>query len=209
MKKYKLYLFDFDGTLLDTMSALEHVFKTSYGAIGIDFKHEETYEYSVIPLSVGFAKKGAKQEDWPLFCKKIEESLDSHKALISNRPYPESYEFLDYLKKNHVHCGIVTSNKVSHVLEVLDAMNIPDDIFTIYIGNRECEFFKPHPDPIYKALALVPDINKEDVVYIGDGLNDTISANAAGVDAILIDRSNAFPDSDKYIRITNLKQLFE
>ena len=210
MKKYDLYLFDFDGTLLNTMDALEFVFQVSYGHIGMEFKHEDTIEFSRIPLNVGFEKMHAKEEDWPEFCKYIDKSLDFEEALERNHPYPETYEFIEYLRKNHIRAGIVTSNNVHHVQEVLEHLNIPIDTFEIYIGNKECEFFKPHPDPIFKALLQYERAHEKDkIVYVGDGMNDTLSANAAGVDAILIDRVNAFPDSDKYTRISSLMELFK
>lgn len=210
MKKYDLYLFDFDGTLLDTMSALEYVFMFSYNKVGIDFKQEYVKEHSRIPLSVGYELLKGDPNKYQDFLDGIEESLDSEEALHRNYPYEDSYEFFNYLKRHHVYAGIVTSNKIPHVTAVLEKLNIPLDIFDIYIGNRECEYYKPHPDPILKALEKANyqgDLSR--VVYVGDGLNDTISANEAGVDAVLIDRVDAFPDSDKYIRIKSLMELFE
>ena len=42
MKKYDLYLFDFDGTLIDSMAALEYVFSYSYNQVGIKFDKDDT-----------------------------------------------------------------------------------------------------------------------------------------------------------------------
>ena len=44
---------------------------------------------------------------------------------------------------------------------------------------------------------------------IGDALNDALCAERAGIDAILLDRNNEYQDSPKYLRITNLKELFK
>lgn len=210
MKRYKLYLFDFDGTLLNTMEALAYVFGVSYAHIGLKFDPKDTVEFSRISLKEGYERMGGKEEDIPEFADFIEKSLDFPKALEANEPYEESLEFMKYLKDNKIHCGIVTSNKSKHVKEVLQVFNIPLDTFDIYIGNKEYTHFKPHPDPIIQALKATGNAYKlEDVVYIGDGINDTICANEAGVQAVLIDRPGLFPDSDKYLRIRNLKELFE
>ena len=69
---------------------------------------------------------------------------------------------------------------------------------------------KPSPKPLMYALDKTGYLNNRDkVVYVGDALNDTLSANAAKVDAVLIDRVDAFEESDKYIKIKNLFDLFK
>ena len=210
MKKYRIYLFDFDGTILNTFDSLEYVFRYAYEKIGVKYDPAWTIEFSRIPLNVGYEKIGAPKEKWKEFVSYIDPALDSKEALESNSLFPETMEFIAHLRKEKLFAGIVTSNNKKHVLDVFKIFNIPDDTFGLYIGNKECHHFKPHPDPILKALeALNYKGDKSDVVYIGDGLNDTISANEAGVDAVLVDRENNFPASEKYIKISSLMELFE
>ncbi len=210
MKKYRIYLFDFDGTILNTMPALDFVFSISYEKVGIKFDTKLTKEYACIPIDLGYIRLKGSMENFDKFYSFIEKSLDFQESLERNSPYEETYEVLQYLKENHIVSGIVTSNKISHVHDVMKAMNIPIDNFNVYIGNKECNNFKPHPEPIFNALkALGYEGPLDEVVYVGDGMNDTICANNAGVDAILVDRDEEFQDSDKYIRIHNLKELFE
>ena len=210
MKKYKVYLFDFDGTLLNTLPSLDYVFRYSYEKIGIPYDSKNTLEFSRVPLTVGYERFKAPQERWEEFISYIDESLDHEEALKSNELYPETREFIDYINKEKIFAGIVTSNNKKHVKEVLREFNIPVDTFSLYIGNKECHYFKPHPDPIFKAIeAMKYQGDYKDIVYVGDGLNDTISANEAGVTAVLIDRIGAFPESDKYIKIKSLMELFK
>lgn len=210
MKKYKLYLFDFDGTLLNTTAALEFVFSVAYAHIGLKFNPEDAMEFARIPLEVGYKRMNGKQADWMEFALYLEKALDFPEALERNSPYEESYEFFDYIRKNNIHAGIVTSNKVSHVKDVLNVLDIPLETFNIYVGNKEYKKFKPHPDPIMKALEVCEKgYLPHEVVYVGDGINDTISANAAGVDAVLIDRKGEYPESDQYVKITSLLDLFK
>ena len=210
MKKYDLYLFDFDGTLINTMEALEFVFVVSYGHVGMTFDPKDTVDFSRISLTDGYARMKGKSENWKAFCKYIDISLDFPEALHRNHPYPETHEFLDYIRKNNIPCGIVTSNDSIHVQKVLDNFEVPDDTFSFIIGNKQCDAFKPHPDPILKALKRYNYKGPLDrVVYVGDGSNDMQCANNAGVDAILVDRIDAFEDSDKYTRIHNLMELFQ
>lgn len=210
MKKYKLYLFDFDGTLLNTMPALSYVFTVSYAHVGVKFDPKDTMEFARIPLIVGYKRLNAPEDRFQDFCAYIDKSLDFPEALHSNSPFEESMEFFKYLREHNIHAGIVTNNNKTHVIDVLNVMNIPIETFELYIGNKECERFKPDPDPINKALALVGSrFSKEDVVYVGDGLNDALCAKSAVVDAVIVDRENEYQDSPDYVRIKNLFELFD
>ena len=210
MKKYKLYLFDFDGTLLDTMPALSYVFKYAYEKVGIKFDEKETMEFARIPLIVGYRRLNGPEERYLEFYDYIDKSLDHPEALHLNSPFAESMEFFKYLKEHQIHAGIVTSNNKTHVIDVLNVMGIPIDTFELYIGNKECERFKPDPDPINKAMVAVGDkFTKQDVVYVGDGLNDALCAEAAGIDAVIVDRENAFANNNEFTIIKNLFELFD
>ena len=210
MKKYDLYLFDFDGTLIDSMAALEYVFSYSYNQVGIKFDKDDTVEFSRIPLIDGYEKLHGDPSRWLEFVDIIHDSLDHEESINSNHPYPETYKLMSYLKNNHIQAGIVTSNKDSHVKDVFKKMNIPLDTFALYLGSGQCKLIKPNPAPILMAIDLLNyKGDYKNIVYVGDGMNDTLAANNAGVDAVLIDRIDAFPDSDKYIRIHSLMELFE
>ena len=209
MKKYDFYLFDFDGTILNTMPALEVIFSKTYEHVGLKFDPKDTVYFSRIPIDVGYKIMNGDPNKFKEFGKYLEIAIDLPEALISNHPYEETYDFLEYVKLNHIRTGIVTSNRTHHVKDVLKVMDIPEDSFEIYVGNKEYERFKPHPDPILKALEIGNYHGPLDkVAYIGDAMNDALSAIAAGVDAIIIDRNDEYPDSDKYVRIHNLMELF-
>lgn len=210
MKKYDLYLFDFDGTLLDTMKALEYVFSVSYEHVGVKFDPKDTKLYACIPLLEGYQRLNGDPDKWDDFCDYIEKSLDFPESLKHNAFYSETMEVINYMRDNKIKAGIVTSNKDKHVKEVLETMHIPLDTFSVLISSKQSRNHKPHPEPILMALdELKYKGLLANVVYVGDGLNDTICANNAGVDAILVDRNDEFPDSNKYIKIHNLKELFE
>lgn len=65
--------------------------------------------------------------------------------------------------------------------------------------------FKPKPN-VDGYLYITGDTNKEDVIMIGDNVDiDIKGANDAGINSILIDYKNRYPDYEK--RITDIKEL--
>ena len=67
--------------------------------------------------------------------------------------------------------------------------NIPLDYFDVYVGNDNSKETKPSPEPILTALRLIDyKDDLEDVIYIGDGENDYLSALNAKVTPLLLNR---------------------
>ena len=50
MKQYKVYLFDFDGTLFDTLPSSVFVFKEAFRRKGVELKDEEILNFTRVPI---------------------------------------------------------------------------------------------------------------------------------------------------------------
>lgn len=209
MKKYDLYLLDFDGTLIDTFESLVYVFTHAFQDVNIEINREDCLTFSREPLEHSYRRKGGSLEQAPYFISRINYYLNSQLSVENSELFPDTIPFIQYIRENHIPCGIVTSNNVQHVQDVLTFFHIPLDTFMVYIGNQEAPESKPSPQPILVGLKAAGYTGKRHhVAYLGDGYNDTLAANAAGVEAILVDRVNAFPDDRDYQRITSLLDLF-
>ena len=77
MNKYLLYLFDFDGTLFDTLPSSKFVFKAAYEQIGINIKEEDILGYTREPIPNSYKRLGGKEEDWDTFVFYIEKYVNS------------------------------------------------------------------------------------------------------------------------------------
>lgn len=207
MQKFKTYLFDFDGTLVDSHDSLVKVFEDSYASVGVKVPQGYVLRLMRIPLFQGYEELNAPKDEASikLFVDRINETLDDPEVLKLTRPYEDVFSNLIRLKNEGATLGIVTSNNVKHVKEVLHFLDFPKNLFDVIVGNQETKKHKPNPDPIYKALEIL-GISKEGACYVGDGLDDKRAAVNAGVGAVLLDRNDEYENEDGIV-IHSLSEL--
>ena len=209
MQKFLLYLFDFDGTLFDTLPSSQYVFKTAYKNIGIDINIDDVVGWTREPIPDSYARIGAPKELFNSFMDDIEKYVNSQESVKLTDIYDDTYDTIIDLRMDEADLGIVTSNNVPHVRDVLKKFDMQKDFFTVLVGNREAPNPKPSPEPILKALEMINfKGDKKDVCYVGDSINDCLSAINAGIVPILLDRHDEYQDTP-YLRIKSLKELLD
>ena len=207
MKTFNTYLFDFDGTLVDSHDSLVKVFEGAYASVGVTVPNGYVIRLMRIPLGQGYKElKGPENEEsYKVFEKNIISLLDEEEVLKLTKSYEDTKPMLEKLHSLGKRLGIVTSNNVKHVKEVLRHLDIDENLFSVIIGNQQTKKHKPNPDPIYKALELL-NISKDGVCYVGDGLDDKRAALNAGVTPVLLDRQKEYKNEDGII-IYSLSEL--
>ena len=209
MQKFQLYLFDFDGTLFDTLPSSKYVFLMAYKNIGISINEDDILSWTREPIPNSYARMGAPKEKFDSFMKDIDKYVNSQKSVDLIEIYDDTYDTIIDLRMDEADLGIVTSNNVLHVRDVLRKFDMQKDFFTVLVGNREAPTPKPSPEPILKALEMINyKGDKKDVCYVGDSLNDCLAAINAGITPILLDRDDEYLSSP-YIRIKSLKELLD
>ena len=208
MQKFQLYLFDFDGTLFDTIETSKYVFRKAYEYLGIPLNEDEVLQFTREPIPVSYKRMGAPIEKYDAFMAQIEKYLNTTQESIDLTDiYDDTYDTIIDLRMDEADLGIVTSNNVPHVRDILRKFDMQKDFFTVLVGNREAPNPKPSPEPILKALEMINyKGDKKDVCYVGDSLNDCLSAVNAGVVPILLDRDDEYRDAP-YQRIRSLSEL--
>ena len=209
MEHFLLYLFDFDGTLFDTLPSSKYVFKMAYKNIGIECNEEEVLGYTREPIPNSYARLGAPKEKFASFMQDIEKYVNSQESVNLTDIFDDTYDTIIDLRILEADLGIVTSNNVKHVRDVLKKFDMQKDFFTVLVGNQEAPNPKPSPEPILKALEMIHfKGNKKDVCYVGDSINDCLSAISAGITPILLDRNDEYLEAP-YLRIKSLRELLD
>ena len=209
MRQFQTYLFDFDGTLVDSYESLVKVFEGAYSKVGVTVPDGYTLRLMRCPLYVGYQELNGPddEESKKVFGDEIVRLLDDDDILRLTNTYKEVKETLKSLKDNGKTLGIVTSNSKKHVEAALEFVGIDKELFSVIVGNEATKKHKPNPDPIYKGLELLNE-RKENACYVGDAPDDVRSAINADVTPILIDRNHEHDDICE-IKIYTLDELLK
>ncbi|MDG2101774.1 MAG: HAD family hydrolase [Dehalococcoidia bacterium] len=147
-----------------------------------------------------FAKLGNKN-----ISQKCAES--SIKSMASNEPYEDSEEMIINLSK-YSKIGIISNADNNFLIPVLNKINFK---FDFILSSEDAECYKPNPK-IFEIFLEKYNINAQNCWYVGDKeFDDVIGSSSVGMQPILINR-NIYNDTyknEKYIGISNLKQLYE
>jgi phosphoglycolate phosphatase len=112
------------------------------------------------------------QEAMPIFEKHYGE------LVLESRPYHGVVEGLAAMKKAGFHLGCITNKVARYTEPLLKGLNLAG-YFDIVLSGDSLPEKKPHPMPLLHAAQFF-DVPVERLLLIGDSLNDTLAARAAG-----------------------------
>lgn len=189
-KEKKLIIFDFDGTLINSIPDLTM-------AINKMLSH-----YNLQPLALEqvtpFVGNGAK----PLVQRSIESSMqgkevsevflgeafqiyfEAYQEVICDKTYiyPGVLETLNYLQKKDYKMAICTNKPYGFIEPILDKLSIKS-FFDCWIGEDSLSQKKPNAAPLLH-LSKEMKIDVENCIMVGDSKNDILAAQNAAMDSI-------------------------
>ena len=186
MTKYKLYLFDLDGTLLDSDQMLIETFRDLYKK----YKPKDYVidEKKIITFS-GPPIRETLQKEFPEYDQEMMLNV-WRKESIKNYPlftklFPGALEILSTFVKNNIKCAIVTNKHRRAAEEAFKIFGI-DKIGVFSVCGDDVVNQKPSPEGIFVAMKHFGIIDKSQVLYVGDSVFDCNTALNAGVDFCLV-----------------------
>ena len=197
LNKYKVVLFDLDGTLLDTSEGIFNSVRFAEKSLGLDPIPEEKLKTFIgpPPMSSYMANYGLPKEK-AIEATNLHRLYGFERGVYEAKVYDGVPELLRILKTNEIKLGICTLKRQDIAEKVLTYFNLID-YFDVIVGIDTQESLTK-ADTINIALASLNHRRKSDVVLIGDSLYDAEGAEDAGVDFIGVLYGFGFDENLEY-----------
>ncbi|MCK4260881.1 MAG: HAD-IA family hydrolase [Halanaerobiales bacterium] len=186
---FNYFLFDLDGTILDTNETIFRSFEyTLKFHLNYTLKLEELMKVFGEPLlkqMTHFNKELAEP-----MCNTYRNYYATH-ALEFTKTFSGVEETLNILKTKNIQIGIITNKTRIPAVQALKAFNL-FQYFDLIIGGDEVKNTKPHPEALLKGMELMK-ANPKETLMIGDSPLDMEAALRARIKKALVGW-NIFPD---------------
>ena len=180
---YKHFVFDIDGTLIDTeRTGVLSLMLTVRELLGIDMPYEEAYGYFGIPSAkvaplLGYADAERFGERW-------EENFVGLSHMM--KAFDGAEEVLATVKSAGRTTGCVTSRSRYEFEKDVHMQGLVKYIDHI-VCAEDSEGHKPSPDPMFAYMRKAGATAPAECIYIGDTMHDFQCATGAGCDFALAD----------------------
>ena len=192
---YEIYLFDLDGTLLDTLDDLTSAVNAALSAYGFGLRSKAEVRSFVGNGIKALIERAIGEKNHPNFSGVFTAFKEYYKMHCKDqtKPYAGVLDLLKKLNAQGKKCAVV-SNKADFAVQELSKEYF-GQLICFAIGENESAGIakKPAPDMVKKAMSELGG-TKENTVYIGDSEVDLQTAKNADLPCISV--SWGFKDKD-------------
>ena len=182
--RYKYIFWDFNGTIIDDVH-------NSLGCVNdlLERKNRapitlsEYYNYVETPI-IGFYRHILPPEELNFDEISMYFHEDYARRIVDTQLAEGAYELMHSLKEQGAHQYIVTANHIDEVTDLIKKFGVFDCVEQILgAQNKRAESKTERAKKLFDSL----NINPNDAIFIGDTLHDLETANAMGIDCVLVE----------------------
>jgi len=186
--RYKLVIFDLDGTLLDTIDDLKEAVNHAMSLRGFP-----TFTRDQVMAMVGHGARNLMRKALPVGHKEddmVDAAYNDFRAYyithidVHTKPFPGIQDLLTQLHQEGVMLA-VASNKFQEGTEHLIKEFFPEIPFVALLGNRPNCPLKPDPEVVGEVLRKT-GLSKDAAVMVGDSDTDMQTAANSGIRGIAV-----------------------
>lgn len=190
-REYEAYLFDLDGTLVDTVpdldAALNHCLRTH---------NYPTVDMSLTRHWVGHGVRALVREsllyhdheapDAEQLETMVSTFLDYYQDHLSvhSQAYPEVLETLSALRARGARLAVITNKLASLSVPLIEELNMSVFFDAIICGDSAARP-KPAADPVYLCMDEL-GVRSDQALFVGDSETDVSAARAAAVTVVCV-----------------------
>jgi HAD superfamily hydrolase (TIGR01549 family) len=181
----RAFIFDLDGTLVDTVYAHVFAWQRAFEEAGMNI--DGWCIHRRIGMSGGlFTRAIARELGRELNDEEVRSVQKRHGEIYNQispnrRPLPGAIDLLNFLRKANILFGIATSGSRPQINSSLSALGISQD--TVIIERGDVLRAKPEPD-LFLACRQKLDVCAENCLVVGDAVWDLLAARRAGMMSI-------------------------
>ncbi|QQE78104.1 HAD family hydrolase [Alicyclobacillus sp. SO9] len=176
-------IFDFDGTLADTLPLVFVCFRTVFEKYAGKSVTDDDVLGLFGPTEFEILRNEVGQET---YTQAMDEFLHLYSTLHSQyvRHYPEIEAMLNQFHASDLKIGLFTGKGRATFDISADKLNMKK-FFEVTITGDDVDKQKPNPEGLLKVLAGL-GVSADKAVMVGDSDDDLSAARAAGVDAVSV-----------------------
>lgn len=184
MNKYQLLIFDWDGTLMDSLAFIVHCIKQAATHLGLPVPDDLT-----IRTGIGLSASDQVHRLYPdIESYQHQQFIDQYRYnyySVDDRQLPRLFDGVPETLRLFKEKGFLMAIATSKSRKGLEESMIAHNLETIFDVTRCCDdgYIKPHPEILFSILKEL-GVTKEKAVMIGDTIYDMQLANNAGVDSL-------------------------
>lgn len=190
-RQKELILFDFDGTLIDSVpdlaAAINHLLQ-HLGRDGFDEDRIRSWVGNGARALVERALRASYNDASALSEGLVDEALEIFLAFyagnlaVNTVTYPHVPEILHRLRSLGFRMAIVTNKPHAFIDPILESLGM-EEFFECKLGGDSLPYKKPNPAPLLHVCDTL-GVDRDKCVMIGDSKNDILAAKAADMHCI-------------------------